>query len=173
MLIINDFYVLKAYVSPEVLNPIQTSYSGKLSDAWSLGIILYTLLVGRYPFHHPTIANMFARIARGKFQVPLSVSLSLDARILLRSLIRVKPDERLLPHEILAHNWFRHHNETSLWAATSTPIHLNHCQQAKNSTNATNIQLNLAANNHRSATVPALIDQSGDDACVPTVPITN
>lgn len=96
-----------AYVSPEVLNPGQNSYSGRLSDSWSLGIILFTLLVGRYPFHHPTITNMFARIARGKFQIPPSIMLSLDAKLLLRSLIRVKPEERLLPDEILAHNWLK------------------------------------------------------------------
>lgn len=61
-----------AYVSPEVLNPLQTSYSGRLSDSWSLGIILFTLLIGRYPFHHPTIANMFARISRGNFKYPIN-----------------------------------------------------------------------------------------------------
>lgn len=108
-----------------MLNPFQTSYSGKLSDSWSLGIILYTLLVGRYPFHHPTIANMFARIARGKFQLPMSITLSMDARILLRSLIRVKPDERLRPDEILAHNWFRQNENERRPAAVSVRMIMN------------------------------------------------
>ncbi len=97
-----------AYVSPEVLNPHPNmSYSGRLSDSWSLGIILFTLLLGRYPFHHPTITVMFAKITRGKFQIPQSSGLSLDAKILLRSLIRSRPDERLLPFEILKHNWLK------------------------------------------------------------------
>ncbi|RNA32699.1 tribbles -like protein [Brachionus plicatilis] len=96
-----------AYVSPEVLNPSQSSYSGRLSDSWSLGIILYTLLIGRYPFHHPTITNLFAKIARGRFQVPPSVPLSLEGKLLLRSLIRVKPEERLYPSEILSHSWLK------------------------------------------------------------------
>lgn len=148
-----------AYVSPEVLNPCQISYSGKLSDSWSLGIILYTLLVGRYPFHHPTIANMFAKIARGKFQVPMPISLSMDARILLRSLIRVKPEERLLPHEILAHNWFRNNeNERHvvrmmMVGAPSGNKFLKTC------------------NNNESIVKPALKiesnDASTDDCCVP------
>lgn len=96
-----------AYVSPEVLNSQQTPYSGMLSDSWSLGIVLFTLLFGRYPFHHQVITSMFARIARAKFQIPPSSGLTADAKMLLRSLIRLKPSERLRPFEILAHNWFK------------------------------------------------------------------
>jgi serine/threonine protein kinase len=113
---INSQQGCPAYVSPEVLNSSQTSFSGCLSDSWSLGIVLFTLLFGSYPFYHEKIAIMFAKIIRGKFQLPsitsstsngASETLSLDAKILLRSLIRVNPNERLLPQEILAHNWLR------------------------------------------------------------------
>jgi serine/threonine protein kinase len=95
-----------AYVSPEVLNSAQTHYSGKLSDTWSLGIVLYTLLFGRYPFHHHVITTMFAKIAKGKFAIPTN-GISLDAKILLRSLIRLKASERLMPDEIIKTNWFK------------------------------------------------------------------
>lgn len=183
------FIKIKAYVSPEVLNPFQTSYSGKQSDSWSLGIILYTLLVGRYPFHHPTIANMFARIARGKFQVPMPISLSLDARTLLRSLIRVKPEERLRPEEILAHNWFRqnenesrprnhYHGSGSLRMSMMATYALNNTkngsQSQLSSINPLMINSIGLSSSTSNATKNSPFDDSGrDDCCVPQLPETN
>lgn len=39
-----------AYVSPEILRAHRT-YSGRAADMWSLGVILYTMLVGRCVLH--------------------------------------------------------------------------------------------------------------------------
>lgn len=153
-----------------MLNPFQTSYSGKLSDSWSLGIILYTLLVGRYPFHHPTISNMFALIARGKFKIPILINLSLDARVLLRSLIRVKPDERLRTDEILSQNWFRqneneftHHNQLAFGSPSLKTI----MYTAANTLNSqchglnTNTKIQFTNKDTNSASL------NEDDCCVP------
>jgi tribbles homolog 1/2 len=135
-----------AYVSPEVLNPRQTGYSGRLSDSWSLGIILYTLLLGRYPFHHQTIIAMFVKIARGKFQIPPSSGLSIDSKMLLRSLIRVKPDERLLPNEILAHNWLKNNDYEFKFRLQQAPVTLFSINQSKHllDANDTSVETSLS-----------------------------
>lgn len=69
-----------------------------------LGIILYTMLFGRYPFCDRTLVGLFIKIGRCRPDVPRTISLK--ARSLLRSLIRVKPDERLLTQDMLGHVWF-------------------------------------------------------------------
>lgn len=69
-----------------------------------LGIILYTMLFGRYPFCDRTLVGLFIKIGRCRPDIPRTISLK--ARSLLRSLIRVKPEERLLTQDILGHVWF-------------------------------------------------------------------
>ncbi|XP_064204194.1 tribbles homolog 1 [Anguilla rostrata] len=98
-----DKHGCPAYVSPEILNG-SGSYSGKQADVWSLGIMLYALLVGRYPFHDSDPGALFSKIRKGQFCLP--DGLSPQARCLLRSVLRKEPAERLTAEEILIHPWF-------------------------------------------------------------------
>ncbi|KAJ8290976.1 hypothetical protein GJAV_G00019860 [Gymnothorax javanicus] len=100
----SDKHGCPAYVSPEILNCSGT-YSGKQADVWSLGVMLYTLLMGRYPFHDSDPSALFSKIRRGQFCLP--DSLSPKARCLIRSLLRKDPWERLTAAEILIHPWFQ------------------------------------------------------------------
>ncbi|XP_064835533.1 tribbles homolog 1 [Oncorhynchus masou masou] len=99
----SDTHGCPAYVSPEILN-VSSSYSGKQADVWSLGVMLYTMLVGRYPFHHPDRATLFSKIRWGQCCLP--EGLSPQAKCLLRSLLRKEPWDRLTAAEVLIHPWF-------------------------------------------------------------------
>ncbi|XP_058819765.1 tribbles homolog 2-like [Topomyia yanbarensis] len=94
-----------AYVSPEILKA-NTTYSGKAADMWSLGVILYTMLVGRYPFNDSEHASLFAKISRGQFTVP--DCLSSKARCMIRALLRREPEERITSDDVLFHPWLQH-----------------------------------------------------------------
>ncbi|MEQ2266546.1 hypothetical protein XENORESO_009642 [Xenotaenia resolanae] len=99
----SDTHGCPAYVSPEILSG-STPYSGRMADMWSLGVMLYTMLVGRYPFHDPDPATLFSKIRRGQCCLP--EGLSPKAKCLLQSLLRKEPLERLTAAELLAHPWF-------------------------------------------------------------------
>ncbi|XP_055710161.1 tribbles homolog 2-like [Phlebotomus papatasi] len=104
-----------AYVSPEILKA-NTTYSGKAADMWSLGVILYTMLVGRYPFNDSEHASLFAKISRGHFQVP--ECLTSKARCMIRALLRRDPEERITSEDILYHPWLLHEDSRESSRAT-------------------------------------------------------
>ncbi|KAJ8384053.1 hypothetical protein AAFF_G00211850 [Aldrovandia affinis] len=99
---LSDKHGCPAYVSPEVLSGAG-SYSGRAADVWSLGVMLYTMLVGRYPFHDLEPGSLFSKIRRGHFSLP--ESLTPKARCLIRSVLRRDPGQRLTSREILEHPW--------------------------------------------------------------------
>lgn len=126
--LVSSRFSCPVYACPEIVLNRQM-YSGKLADSWSLGIILYTMLFGRYPFCDRTLVGLFIKIGRCRPDIPRTISIK--ARSLLRSLIRIKPDERLLPQDILGHVWF--HADRDLHSANhddtysySTSNHLTH-----------------------------------------------
>ena len=77
------------YVAPEVLS--HESYDGKAADVWSCGVVLFTLLTGRFPFRERSEDNlspvillqrMFPRILSGVFQMPANISADCQVGVL-------------------------------------------------------------------------------------------
>lgn len=105
---LTDKHGCPAYVSPEILtaaaSPDSAGYCGKPADMWSIGVILYTMLFGQYPFHDTVASQLFGKIRRGHYVVPDSVSPT--ARCLVRNLLRTEPSERLTVEEASQHPWF-------------------------------------------------------------------
>ena len=131
-----------AYVSPEILSVNKGQYSARRADCWSLGVILYTLLVGRYPFHDTNPSILFCKIRRGTYTIP--ENLSPHAKCLIRSLMRVDPTERLTAEEVLSHRWFKNYrsvnsckynklaniSQTALTSSPSSSITWTECYKA-------------------------------------------
>lgn len=99
-----DKHGCPAYVSPEILTTTQ-HYSGRAADIWSAGVMLYTLLIGRYPFHDSEPGSLFSKIRRGAYSVPDGVSSR--AKCLIRCVLRRDPCERLTASQVLVHPWLR------------------------------------------------------------------
>ncbi|KAM4841909.1 tribbles homolog 3 [Thomomys bottae] len=99
-----DKHACPAYVGPEILSS-RASYSGKAADIWSLGVALFTMLAGHYPFQDSEPVLLFGKIRRGAFALP--EDLSAQARCLVRCLLRREPAERLPATGILLHPWLR------------------------------------------------------------------
>lgn len=95
------------YVAPEIVQ--NQEYDGSLVDAWSSGVILYTMLFGRLPFDEPNKSRMFKRIIRADYKIDqkiLDSNVSSHALDLLSKLLCADPRQRLTPRAALQHPWF-------------------------------------------------------------------
>ena len=65
------------YIAPEILDSkIGHSYE---VDFWSIGVILYTLLVGRPPFESSEVKMTYKKIRAGVFSFPEHIIISTAA----------------------------------------------------------------------------------------------
>ena len=75
-----------AYTAPEIL--LAHEYDGQLADVWSLGVLIYVMLAGRFPFQGATRAELSRNVLRGSFASPSGLSRepeSLLRRVLVRA----------------------------------------------------------------------------------------
>merc|ERR1712050_387993 len=100
------------YFAPEVIqagradSASRVSY-GKEVDMWSMGVMLYIILSAVPPFDDDS-GDMYSRICGGEweFDVDEFHKVSPESKLLVRSLLKVKPDERLTVEQACDHPWF-------------------------------------------------------------------
>lgn len=92
-----------SYMAPEIVR--RSEYEGKPVDMWSMGILLYALLCGCFPFRAKAYPDLYRRIARGTF--PMPEELSAPVKDLLKQLLTVDADQRITAHSALRHSWLQ------------------------------------------------------------------
>ena len=80
------------YLAPEVLNN-RTGHSYEV-DVWSLGVVLYALVVGKPPFETPEVKATYERIRKGNYKFPENVRLSDKVRNLIKKIFQLDPSKR-------------------------------------------------------------------------------
>ena len=58
------------------------------------GVLFYALLYGRLPFTSSELPELKEKICKGDFEIPFEPDVSLDARIIIYSLLQVKAERR-------------------------------------------------------------------------------
>lgn len=95
------------YIAPEILDGHKAGHSFEV-DVWSLGVILYTLLVGEPPFQTSDVKTTYNRIRQCRYSFPPNVDLSDQARSLISRMLQSSPEKRPTLETIRTDPFFRH-----------------------------------------------------------------
>ena len=92
------------YMPPEIVN--KQKYIPFYSDIWSLGVLLYTMLFGNFPFRANSEEKLFELISEGKVIFPNYVDVSDEVKKLLLKIIVIEPRKRMSLEDIINDPWF-------------------------------------------------------------------
>ena len=88
------------YMAPEILK--YQAYDAKV-DLWSVGAILYEMVVGRVPYTGQNHIQLLDRIEREEVSWPAAVEVSAECRQLIERLLKRRVEERMSFQEFFAH----------------------------------------------------------------------
>uniref|UniRef100_A0A8C7ELQ2 Serine/threonine-protein kinase PLK n=2 Tax=Neovison vison TaxID=452646 RepID=A0A8C7ELQ2_NEOVI len=89
------------YIAPEVLSKKGHSFE---VDVWSIGCIMYTLLVGKPPFETSCLKETYLRIKKNDYSIPKHVNPV--AASLIQKMLQTDPTARPTIHELLNDEFF-------------------------------------------------------------------
>lgn len=86
------------YIAPEILEGKGHSYE---VDVWSVGVIIYTQLIGKPPFETPEVKATYKKIKACQYSFPEHVTISDNARNLISKILVLDPSKRPTLDDIL------------------------------------------------------------------------
>ena len=114
------------YIAPEIF----MKKSGKESDLWSAGVILYMLIVGHAPFEGESDKKILSRIQKGVYEKNdlRYQKASPEVKDLIVKLLISDPKKRISAKDALEHIWFKKYQANSLYY-NITKNEILHCIQ--------------------------------------------
>ncbi|XP_039651046.1 testis-specific serine/threonine-protein kinase 1-like [Perca fluviatilis] len=92
-----------SYASPEILRSYP--YNPKVSDVWSMGVVLYMMLYAAMPYDSSNIRRMVRIQIQHNINFPNTPSVSSEAQDLMRSILHPVVEQRITISSILQSYW--------------------------------------------------------------------
>lgn len=94
------------YIAPEILDGGKHGHSFEV-DVWSLGVIMYTLLVGKPPFETSDVKLTYRKIRNLSYSFPENVEVSPSAKHLIQRILQACPESRPRLCDLENDTWFK------------------------------------------------------------------
>ncbi|EED92780.1 predicted protein, partial [Thalassiosira pseudonana CCMP1335] len=102
------------YIAPEVINGDKEKRGHSFEvDTWSMGVICYTMIVGKPPYESSDVKSTYKRILANEYSFPQG-KVSNDARTLISSMLQTDPKLRPTLGELRGHPFFSQRIPSSL-----------------------------------------------------------
>ncbi|MCQ2820515.1 MAG: protein kinase [archaeon] len=106
------------YIAPEILDG-KTGHSYEV-DIWSLGVIIYTLIIGKPPFETQDVKTTYKRIKMNAYSFPDGAIISEAAKSLIIEILVTDPSKRPSLDQILSTTFFNQGTSIPKLLPTST-----------------------------------------------------
>ena len=107
------------YNAPEIMKVSDEKYDLFKADVWSLGIILYTMVAGQFPYNVNEKMSIKEQIESGR--VVMDSSFSPELSDLLSQILNIDPEKRLGVDKIIAHPWLSKRRRNLSYSKSSKP----------------------------------------------------
>ncbi|XP_040611892.1 sperm motility kinase X-like [Mesocricetus auratus] len=97
------------YCAPEIFTDVE--YDPQANDIWSMGVVLYTMVTGRFPFEAETYSQMKEKMLHPEYSIPPVLSHNIVNLIV--QLFTVDPEQRPKICDIMQHQWLKGCEELS------------------------------------------------------------
>ncbi|KAH3669016.1 hypothetical protein WICMUC_005115 [Wickerhamomyces mucosus] len=94
------------YIAPEVLTGKTVGHSYEV-DVWSIGVMMYALLIGKPPFQSKDVSLIYERIKTNDYMFPEDKPISESAKQLIQDVLSTDPLKRPTLDELLDYDFFK------------------------------------------------------------------
>ena len=90
------------YIAPEILENKSNGHSYEV-DYWAIGVIVYTLLIGKPPFETDDVKETYKKINANIYSFPSHIFITDNAKDFIKKILVTNPNNRLTPDMMLLH----------------------------------------------------------------------
>uniref|UniRef100_A0A8C6ID41 non-specific serine/threonine protein kinase n=1 Tax=Mus spicilegus TaxID=10103 RepID=A0A8C6ID41_MUSSI len=96
------------FIPPEIF--LGLPYDGPKVDIWALGVLLYYMVTGIFPFVGSTLSEISKEVLQGRYEIPYN--LSKDLRSMIGLLLATNARQRPTAQDLLSHPWLQEGEKT-------------------------------------------------------------